>query len=324
MKRAELQDLLRKLSQGDKDGIVNCLRRAAASEARAGKHQWGNTLEGYAASIERRAPFDQKMLTLFNPSNKEAASLKAFEERVAIRTRDEIILEPGLKEELDSFFKEFEESELLSAHGLSPQNRILLTGSPGTGKTLLAEIIANETKKPFHILRMGSLMDSLLGNTIRNIENSFNAIAMSDAVFLFDEFDALATSREATGDVGEMRRALNALLICFEHHTGPSIVIAATNRPQSMDSAFRRRFDSVWELGSPTTENRETLIRRTLDKHRLTQTEEVIQAIASQLANLSFDECEDITKRLIVKTILARKTKIDPGKIQEECRKKIG
>lgn len=323
MRRLDIETLLKNLCAGDKDAIIGGLRRSAATETRAGRDSWGVLLEGFASKIERRATYEPKLVSLM-PNSSIKASLDAFQQRVPVRRLDEAILTHTLKKQIDGFLKEQRSQELLIEHELEPQNRVLLIGPPGSGKTLLAEIIALETGKSFHILQMGALMDSHLGNTIRNIENSFAAISQQDGVFLFDEFDALSNARGHTSDVNEMRRALNALLQCFENHRGASIVIAATNHPQSMDSAFRRRFDSIWETQDPEAPEREKIIETTCKKHKLPQKREIIEELTRLTEEMSFDECEDITKRLITNAVLTGKTSVDPSEMNTLARKKIG
>lgn len=325
MKKADLDCLLRNLAQGNKEEVINVVRRAAAEEQRKNPNSsWGITLEGYVGKIERRAPYDPKILTMLNPSGKTQASMAAFEERVPIRELGEIILTAKTKLKVENLLASHTHREKLAEHGLQPQCRVLVTGKPGTGKTMLAEIIAKETKKPFYILKMGKLMDSLLGNTIRNIENSFAAIAATDGVFLFDEFDSLTTARNDRSDVNEMRRAINSLLQCFEQHQGPSIVIATTNRADTMDSAFRRRFDSVWELAEPDETGRLRIIQVTLEKHRMPQTQKIVAGLSTAMAAFSYDECEDTIRKLITDAIIAGETAIHPDSVEETARFTIG
>ena len=322
MKRIQLESLLRCLARGEKDGVIDSIRRAAASE-HSKNPSWANSLEGFASQIERRSPYDQKFLTLLKPSGPRMPKLDCFEQRVPIRELKEVILPENIKNDVEMFFAAQDAKDQLAEHELVPPSRIILTGNPGTGKTLLAEAIAQRTGKEFFIMRMGRLIQSHLGETISNIENSFAAIAQHDAVYLFDEFDAIATSRSDRQDINEMRRALNALLIEFENHKGPSIIVAASNRPDVIDTAFRRRFDYVWEMSDPTTMGRRTIIQRVLAKHKVDHTIEQIHEIQNILGELSFDECEDITRKLVIRSIVTKKS-IDTQFISETARHIIG
>jgi SpoVK/Ycf46/Vps4 family AAA+-type ATPase len=70
-------------------------------------------------------------------------------------------------------------------------------------------------------------------------------------VYLFDEFDAIGSRRNSTNDVGEIRRILNSFLQFLETDESRSLVVAATNHPELLDSALYRRFDDVIEYTMP-------------------------------------------------------------------------
>ena len=323
MNKRNIEVLLARLATGDKNGVVTILRQAAASEQRSGRMSYAVTLEGYASKIERASSYEPKLMTLLNPSDKTRASLAAFEERVPIRRFDDVILDTDNSRKVRRLLKEHTAHEKLLEHNLAPRSRVLLAGPPGSGKTMLAEILASETGKSFHILKMGSLVESYLGNTIRNIENSFAAIAASDGVFLFDEFDALSTARDDKQDVNEMRRALNSLLQCFENHRGSSIVVAATNHPSSIDHAFRRRFDAIWLLGNPTEAGRRQIVKATFGKHQLPQSDWIINDLTKRLEGASYDECEDSTRALIITAVLDSRTEVNPDELDTAARNTI-
>ena len=75
---------------------------------------------------------------------------------------------------------------------------------------------------------------------------------------LFDEFDSLGKDRDDPTDHGELRRVVNSVLQLIDRYTGPSILVAATNHEQVLDSAMWRRFDEVFEVPSP---NRDQLVQ---------------------------------------------------------------
>ena len=84
-----------------------------------------------------------------------------------------------------------------------------------------------------------------MGDIGSNLRLVFEEIASTRAVYLFDEIDALGADLTAQTDVGYARRVLNSFLHLLEHASSSSLVVAATNHPQLLDSALFRRFDQV-------------------------------------------------------------------------------
>lgn len=156
--------------------------------------------------------------------------------------------------------------ELLSA-GVFPANKLLLTGAPGTGKTMLATWLAQELNMKLAVFDLATSISSLLGNTGLNIKRIFN-YAKQDSIILFlDEFDAIAKRRDDTSDVGELKRIVNVLLKEMEEWPSRSILIAATNHPEILDSAINRRFDSCIALPLPNSEQIGNIITRALGSY---------------------------------------------------------
>ena len=140
----------------------------------------------------------------------------------------------------------------LQAHGLMPQNRLLLVGLPGTGKTMTASVLAGELSLPLFTIQLHSLITKYLGETAAKLRLIFDAMNETRAVYLFDEFDALGTDRASHNEVGEIRRVLNSFLQFIEHDDSDSIIVAATNHPRLLDRALKRRFDAVIQYVLPS------------------------------------------------------------------------
>ena len=142
----------------------------------------------------------------------------------------------------------------LSARGLASSLGLLLYGPPGTGKTLLASHIAARLSRPFFIVRLDSVISSLLGDTAKNVRTVFDFIPNQNAVLLLDEVDAVAKLRDDRHELGELKRVVNTViqgLDSLDHH---AIVIAATNHPHLLDPAIWRRFPYKIDLGYPDTD----------------------------------------------------------------------
>jgi SpoVK/Ycf46/Vps4 family AAA+-type ATPase len=159
-----------------------------------------------------------------------------------------------LRERLDRVVLEQRQQDRLRAHGFEPLRRLLLTGPPGTGKTMTARALAGELRLPLFSIRLDGLITKLMGETAAKLRLVFDAVAETRGVYLFDEVDALAGERASGNDVGEIRRVLNSFLQFLEQHESQSLLVAASNHPQLLDRALFRRFDLVVEYPLPTPE----------------------------------------------------------------------
>ncbi|KAB7494979.1 Transitional endoplasmic reticulum ATPase TER94 [Armadillidium nasatum] len=146
---------------------------------------------------------------------------------------------------------------LFKAIGVKPPRGILLYGPPGTGKTLVARAVANETGAFFFLINGPEIMSKLAGESESNLRKAFEeAEKNSPAIIFIDEIDAIAPKREKTHGEVE-RRIVSQLLTLMDGLKQRShvIVMAATNRPNSIDPALRRfgRFDREVDIGIPDT-----------------------------------------------------------------------
>ena len=96
------------------------------------------------------------------------------------------------------------------------------------------------------------MVSSFLGETAANLRKVFDFVAASPMVALFDEFDALGKEREDASEHGELRRVINAVLQMLDAYEGRSLIIAATNHEDMLDTAIWRRFEEVLFLKPPT------------------------------------------------------------------------
>jgi len=147
----------------------------------------------------------------------------------------------------------------LEAIGARPVKGILFTGPPGTGKTHLARIIANQAGANFYDISGPSIVSKWVGDTEDLLRKIFDHAKNADSgksIIFFDEIDSIAESR--TGDSHEASRRLVAqfltLMDGFDSSKNATVVIAATNRADALDPALTRpgRFDWEIEFGLPT------------------------------------------------------------------------
>jgi len=155
--------------------------------------------------------------------------------------------------------------EIFERLGIQPPKGVLLHGPPGTGKTLLAKAVANESESNFILLNGPEIMSKFYGESEKKIRDIFeDAEKNAPSIIFIDEIDAIAPKREeVTGEVE--RRVVSQILTMMDglKSRGKVIVIGATNRVNSLDSALRRpgRFDREIEVGVPDKKGRLQILK---------------------------------------------------------------
>ncbi len=175
----------------------------------------------------------------------------------------------GLKEEIQKIREMVElplrHPELFEHLGIEPPKGVLLYGPPGTGKTLLAKAVANESSANFMYVGGPEIVGKYVGESEGRLREIFErAKKDSPTVIFIDEIDAIAPKRaEVTGEVE--KRMVSQLLTLMDglKSRGQVVVIAATNRPDSIDEALRRpgRFDREIEIGVPGQDARYEILQ---------------------------------------------------------------
>ena len=143
--------------------------------------------------------------------------------------------------------------------GLTTSLSLLMYGPPGTGKSRLARHIAKELGLDLYIARLDGLISSFLGSTSKNIRALFDFAAKTPCVLFLDEFDAIAKLRGDSQELGELKRVVNSFIQNLDTLGSHSIVIAATNHQDLLDSAVWRRFSYRLALDFPTADLREKM-----------------------------------------------------------------
>ena len=155
--------------------------------------------------------------------------------------------------------------QLFKSLGVKPPRGILLFGPPGCGKTLIARAVANETGSFFFLINGPEIMSKLAGESESNLRKAFEeAEKNSPSIIFIDELDSIAPKREKTNGEVE-RRIVSQLLTLMDglKQRAHVIVMAATNRPNSIDPALRRfgRFDREVDIGIPDAIGRLEILR---------------------------------------------------------------
>ena len=155
----------------------------------------------------------------------------------------DIFLTPQNKQQIVQLVKEQTYVKQLQDFGLPVNNKILLEGSSGCGKTMTAKAIANALNKNIIILNLSNIVSSRIGETSQNIKMIFDKAGRERSVLFLDELDQIGKARGSDDkDVGEMRRLVNTLIQLIDYYPENALLLCATNHPEIIDTAILRRF----------------------------------------------------------------------------------
>lgn len=190
---------------------------------------------------------------------------KAIDQSIPRITYDDL---GGLKNEVQKIREMVElpirHPELFEKLGVEAPKGVLLYGPPGTGKTLLAKAVAGETNSHFISISGPEIIGKFYGESEERLREIFKqAEESAPSIIFIDEIDSIAPKREeVTGEVE--KRVVSQLLTLMDgmKSRGKVVVIAATNRPDSLDPAIRRpgRFDREIEIGIPDETGRKEVL----------------------------------------------------------------
>ncbi|WWC92358.1 uncharacterized protein L201_007315 [Kwoniella dendrophila CBS 6074] len=164
--------------------------------------------------------------------------------------------------------------EIYQYTGVPRPRGVLLHGVPGGGKTQLVKCLAGELGLPFINVSAPSIVSGMSGESEKTLRDTFDeAKKLAPCLLFLDEVDAITPKRETAQREME-RRIVAQLLTCMDDlatSEEPVVIIGATNRPDSLDPALRRagRFDHEIEMGVPSQEGREEILRVFCSKLRL-------------------------------------------------------
>ena len=244
---------------------------------------------------------------------KSKASLFDKESKVKLSFKDVAGLEEA-KEEVKEIVEFLKNPKKFTRLGGKIPKGALLVGSPGTGKTLLAKAVAGEANVPFYSLSGSDFVEMFVGVGAARVRDLFKkAKEKAPCIVFIDEIDAIGRSRgrgQMPGSNDERENTLNSLLVEMDGFSTDSgvIILAATNRPDVLDSALLRpgRFDRQISIDKPDLKGREEIFKvhvRPLKLHD----DVVVKNLAAQTPGFAGAEIANVCNESAL--IAARKNK---------------
>ena len=251
-----------------------------------------------------------RLVASLNNGNKNGVSVRPdggakdliFED-VPQKNFEDLILDDQILKVCRDLIEEQHRADLLRSYALEPRNRILLTGTPGNGKTSLAEAIATHLMYPFFVIRYENLIGSYLGETASRLKKIFDYVKTRNCVLFFDEFDTIGKERGDTKETGEIKRVVSSLLLQMDRLPSYVVVITASNHPELLDKAVWRRFQLRLDLKSPDKHQIERFIELFIKKTGVKFNYD-IKRLSEKLSNHSFSEVEEFCTDVLRQAVL--------------------
>ncbi|KAK6089500.1 hypothetical protein P3W45_001499 [Vairimorpha bombi] len=204
--------------------------------------------------------------------------------------------------------------QLYKKLGVKPPKGILLYGPPGSGKTLIAKAIANETGAFIYMINGPEIMSKMAGESENNLRKAFDEAEKNKPSIIFiDEVDSLAPKRDKTQGEVERRIVSQLLTLMDGAKTREGvIVLAATNRPNSIDPALRRygRFGKELEIGVPDSTGRLEILRIHTKNMRMAEDVDLVE-ISDELHGFGGSDIASLCSEAALQQIREKLPSID-------------
>lgn len=308
----QLKALIKSHFSNDRERFYTTSLQLAAHESKQGHTALAKTLRGIIDK-ERR---ESRTNIIPFPGELQGLVLKETPDKL----KSAFVMTEQLEKRISRIIHEYKQQGKLKAYGLTHRRKILLSGPPGTGKTMTARMLAGELGLNLYTVQVDRLVTKFMGETSAKLRQIFDLIQSSHGVYLFDEFDAIGAERTMDNDVGEMRRVLNAFLQFIEQDRSDSMIVAATNNPGLLDHALFRRFEDVLHYALPEDEERQTLIRNILGT--FIGSRPVWKSILAESRGLSHAEIDQACKDAVKSVILSDGKKVNTALLTQALKER--
>ncbi|WP_270090417.1 AAA family ATPase [Sphingobacterium sp. SYP-B4668] len=217
-------------------------------------------------------------------------------------TFDDLLFSTENRDIISQIIKEHHYIDELQKYGLTVDNKILLYGYSGCGKTSTAIAIANAMDRPLNILNLSTLVSSKLGETASNLKAIFDKVAREKSILFLDEFDQIGKMRiadEKDSSSGEMRRVVNTLIQLIDYFPADCLLICATNYYDLIDAALLRRFQLRLKYEMPSEQELDVYYQKILQPFPMH-----LHDIAPRY-DISYAEARDYVHTLMKSRIIA-------------------
>ncbi len=308
----QIKALIQSHFNGDKERFYTISLQLAAHESKQGHNSIARAIRNIVDKSRQQTksniiPFPGELQGLILTESPDAP-------------KSSLVMPEPLKKRIDRIIHEYRQRNKLKSHGLKHRRKILLTGPPGTGKTMTARILSSDLNLKLHTIQVDRLVTKFMGETSAKLRQIFELISQVHGVYLFDEFDAIGSDRSMDNDVGEMRRVLNAFLQFIEQDHSDSLIIAATNNPKLLDHALFRRFEDVLHYNLPDETQRRALVENIMGTflgHQFAW-----KNVLKLSAGLSHAEIDYACRDTIKTMILCGRTKANAGLLSQALKER--
>ena len=317
----QIKTLIKSFGESDETRFFSTAMQIAATEARQGHTTFAQELKALIDKAKKERStltIDNKAISLSLPKRELHELIEVFVPRIKF---NDLVLDEKVKLPLSKLIEEQQRWQELKNYNLEPTRKLLLVGPPGTGKTMTAQAIAGELDIAVYIIRLDGLMSKYLGESISKLRLIFDTMQSHRAVYLFDEFDSIGSHRNQGHDIGEIKRVLNSFLINIEKDSSNSIIIAATNLPESLDVALFRRFDEIINYPLPDKTQIMEVIQKCTQPYSFSKSPDY-GGLATLALGMNYSDITKACNELVKFMVLSRADKLDTGLLQEILKKR--